>query len=204
MTQAQQVLDYLWAVAPDGATNAQLAEELGIASQQTVYMLTRGLTNGGRVRSERRGRTSVFYAQESPLFGLEPTAVPSGNDVRAASHFTAFARNVLSAYYGADLAPRIVPCVRKLFALVSPDYEAVGEAKYIASVGGIGSSPAKFAIISEYVWLLEKSRAAHTFLVFGNDRQVPSLWLKRYSNLASEVAFFYLTGDGGLERLEAR
>jgi hypothetical protein len=60
---------------------------------------------------------------------------------------------------------------------------------------------AKFSIIAEHVWLLEKTRAATTFLVFGNDREVPQRWLARYGALASSVTFFFLSHDGIFERL---
>lgn len=45
--------------------------------------------------------------------------------------------------------------------------------------------------------------APTTFLVFGNDRQVPVLWLQRYGNLASGVAFYFLTDDGVPEQLNS-
>jgi hypothetical protein len=201
MTQAQQVLDYLWAVAPEGATNAQLAEALDISSQQTVYMLTRELAARGWVRDERQGRTLVFYAQEGPLLGSEPGVPPSVSDLQAAERFAAFVRGVLSARYGVDLMPHTVPGIRKRFALVSSDYQVIGNAKYVASFGGRGASTTLFALISEDVWLLQKSQAVHTFLVFGNNRQVPLLWLRRHGNLASDVAFFYLAEEGELEFL---
>jgi len=51
------------------------------------------------------------------------------------------------------------------------------------------------------VWLLERAGAPTTFLVFGNDRQVPELWLQRYGSLVSAVSFYFLTDDGALELL---
>lgn len=48
MTYAEQIVDYLWSIAPDGATNGQIARHLGIRSQQTVYMLTHDLVRGAR------------------------------------------------------------------------------------------------------------------------------------------------------------
>jgi hypothetical protein len=36
MSYKKRILDYLWSVAPDGATNGQIAGALGIMSQQTV------------------------------------------------------------------------------------------------------------------------------------------------------------------------
>jgi len=43
--------------------------------------------------------------------------------------------------------------------------------------------------------------APTTFLVFGNDRHVPELWLKCYGGLVSDVSFYFLTADGALEQL---
>lgn len=51
------------------------------------------------------------------------------------------------------------------------------------------------------MWLLQKTGAPETFLVFGHDRQVPVLWLERYGNLVSGVTFFFLSDDGELEEL---
>ena len=49
MTQAARVVDYLWSVAPNGATNGELARRLGIRSHWTVYMLTQQLMYQGRI-----------------------------------------------------------------------------------------------------------------------------------------------------------
>jgi hypothetical protein len=94
-----------------------------------------------------------------------------------------------------------VPGVPKRFDFVSADMRIVGDAKYFTRVGGVGSPPAKFSIIGEHVWLLQKTEAPTTFLVFGNDRQVPMRWLERYAELASTVTFYFLSDAGDLERL---
>jgi hypothetical protein len=107
----------------------------------------------------------------------------------------------MSDHFGVPLVPDEVPNVPKRFDLVSPDKDIVGDAKYFTLVRGQRLPPAKFSIIAEHVWLLEKTGAQNTFLVFGNDRQVPVPWLRRYSNLASNVAFYFLTDDGVLELL---
>jgi hypothetical protein len=38
-------------------------------------------------------------------------------------------------------------------------------------------------------------------MVFGNDRQVPELWLARYGTLSRSVDFFFLSDEGVLEQL---
>jgi hypothetical protein len=91
--------------------------------------------------------------------------------------------------------------VPKEFDMVSPDGDIVGDAKYFTLVRGQRLPPAKFSVITEHVWLLERTGAPTTFLVFGNDRQVPELWLQRYGSLVSSVAFYFLSDDGTLELL---
>lgn len=107
----------------------------------------------------------------------------------------------MSAYFGVPLAPRQVSGVPKEFDLISPDGNIIGDAKYFTLVQGQRLPPAKFSVIAEHVWLLEKTRASVKFLVFGNQREVPQLWLKRYGSLVSAVDFYFLSEYGELELL---
>jgi hypothetical protein len=207
-TNKERILDYLWSISPEMATNSQIREGAGISSHQQVYLLTRDLMYAGLIRGEQRGREWVFWADESLATQLVSPgrALPMQVSSRAGKGLTprAFeklARTVMSDHFGVPLAPGEVPNVPKRFDLVSPDKDIVGDAKYFTLVRGQRLPPAKFSIIAEHVWLLEKTGAQNTFLVFGNDRQVPALWLRRYSNLASNVAFYFLTDDGVLELL---
>lgn len=70
MTQVQRILNYLWSIAPNGATNAQIAQGTGITPHQAVYMATQALLYQGRVQSERRGRQWVLSAVEGPAVDL--------------------------------------------------------------------------------------------------------------------------------------
>jgi hypothetical protein len=103
--------------------------------------------------------------------------------------FGVLARAVMSERFGASLA--------------SERLHIVGDAKYFTLVHGQRLPLAKFSVIAEHVWLLEKTGAPATFLVFGNDRQVPELWLQRYGNLVAGVAFYFLTDWGDLEQLSS-
>ena len=49
--------------------------------------------------------------------------------------------------------------------------------------------------------MLEKSGAYTTFLVSGNQREVPQRWPAPYAEPASSVAFFFLSDDRTLEQL---
>lgn len=208
-TNKERILDYLWSIAPRGATNSQIRDGTGISSHQQVYMLTRELRDAARIRGEQRGREWVFWADESTAAKLaSPGSVPLREVFAQADKqltprvFEKLAQKVMGDHFGVPLTPGEVPGVPKRFDLVSLDKDIVGDAKYFTLVRGQRLPPAKFSIISEHVWLLEKTGAPVTFLVFGNDRSVPFLWLKRYGNLASGVAFYFLTDDGVLEQLQ--
>jgi len=206
-TNKERVLDYLWAISPDYATNSQIREATGIKSHQQVYLLTRQLMGSGRIRGEQRGHEWVFGADESPAVQLtspgraSQVARSKAHETLSPRAFEGLARSVMSARFGVPLKPGQAPGVPKEFDMVSPDGDIVGDAKYYTLVRGERLPPAKFSVIAEHVWLLEKTNVPVTFLVFGNQRDVPVLWLERYGDLVSGVTFYFLTDDGKLEQL---
>ena len=119
----------------------------------------------------------------------------------AYSLFEQLARWVMSDAYETELRPGRSDGVNKLFDMVSSDGAIIGDAKYFSMVGGKQTPPAKLSVISEHVWLLQKSKARTKFLVFGNDRRVPEKWLERYGALCGDVEFHFLSDDGRLDRL---
>ena len=207
-THRERILDYLWSISPDYATNSQIREATGIGSHQQVYLLTQELMYSHLIRGEQRGREWTFWADESPVVQLASPGRASrrglANEVEerlTPRAFEELARTVMSQHFGVPLTAGQVPGVHKEWDMVSADGEIVGDAKYFTLVHGQRLPPAKFSVTAEHVWLLEKTGAAVTFLVFGNDRQVPELWLQRYGSLVSGVSFYYLADDGTLEAL---
>lgn len=203
-TNTERVLDYLWSVSPNGATNAEIGAATGIQPHQQVYMITSELVRRGKIRSRKTGREWVFYIGEtteevlsSPGKAHPGTTTPS----LSAAQFEELARKVFSKYFGVTLNEGQVPGVPKLFDFVSPDGSIVGDAKYFTLVGGHRLPPAKFSVIAEHVWLLEKTGAKTKFLVFGNERDVPFRWLARFGHLCEEVKIYFLSDDGRLENL---
>ncbi len=201
-THKELVLDYLWSIAPETASNAQIRQATGIASQQSLYMLTQDLMQRGLIVGEQVGREWHFGVKEDAASLLaSPGDVSSAELNLPGARFTGasfeiWARNVLQLYYGVPLQPGKVGDVPKLFDYVSPDCMLVGDAKYFTRVQGQYLPPAKFSVIAEYVWLLEKTEARECFLVFGHDREVPQLWLARYGRLLSpKVKFYFLADD---------
>ena len=107
----------------------------------------------------------------------------------------------MSAYLDIPLEERVPPGVPKRFDLVSGDFSVVGDAKYLTLVNRVKLPPAKFMEIAGHVWLLERTPAKRRFLVFGNQREVPTWWLKKYGTLVQSVEFYFLSQDGSVERL---
>jgi len=120
-----------------------------------------------------------------------------------ASKFEEFARYHMSKFFGRNLTPRKKPEWAKLFDLVSDDFSVVGDAKYLSMVRGKCLPPAKFSVIAEHVWMLEKTDASRKFLVFGNEQRVPEEWLRRYGRLVNSVLFFFLAEGGEIMPLNS-
>jgi len=134
---------------------------------------------------------------------LAASIAPKLDEKLTPSEFEDKARRAMEQHYGEPLHVGKCDGVPKAFDLVSPDKSIVGDAKYYTLVGGVSLPPAKYATIAEYVWLLEKTKATHKFLVFGNEYRVPQGWVKKYGHLALGVDFFFLHSDGRLEQLRA-
>jgi hypothetical protein len=185
----------------------QLSDRLGIRPRQTVNQVCRALHERGEVRRELRngklvntiGLARIIAEPETaPAIEVAPTSQLSPYE------FEKLAREAVTEYFQIPVQPGKLPGVPKLFDIVSADHTVVGDAKYFTLVHGEYLPPAKFSIIAEHVWLLEKcTEARHRLLVFGNERQVPVEWLKRYGGLARSVQFFFLTRGGQLEPLMA-
>ena len=122
-------------------------------------------------------------------------------EISSPQAFEEFARHVLEDRFGVRLQSRGAHAVPKAFDFVSADSAIVGDAKYFTMVRGRNLPYAKFSVIAEHVWLLEKLGARKKFLVFGNDKRVPLEWLKRYGSLVKDVEFYFLSDDGNLTLL---
>lgn len=143
------------------------------------------------------GKTIPVSVPQTPVSDepKDPTTGPAD--------FEAIARTVMSKHFGTALSKRGIQGIPKVFDLVSEDGSIVGDAKYFIMVRGENIPPAKFSVMGEYVWLLEKVNAKHRFLVFGNDRRVPDEYLKRYRHIIKGVSFFFLdTRRRNLEKLK--
>ena len=186
-----------------GSSDALLAVQPSLASTFLAAGIEAWMASGWRVAKADFDKQSVTFERAQKRASAEEKTIPEKrkDDDTNAYSYEALARRVMSGHFKTNLFPR-KGGMPKLFDLVSADNAIVGDAKYFSMVNGTSIPPAKFSIISEHVWLLEKSGARTKFLVFGNDRRVPQEWLKRYGKLNQFVKFFFLGNDGKLEVLE--
>lgn len=118
--------------------------------------------------------------------------------------FEEIVKKVMGKKYGVNFNAGRIKGVPKKFDLVSSDEQIVGDAKYYTMVKGEYMPPAKFSVIAEYVWLLEKTSSMHKFLVFGNDERVPAKWLRKYGKLVKKIKFYFVDNKGNLKVLKKK
>jgi hypothetical protein len=154
----------------------------------------------GEIHGVKGDRGWVFWLGE-PEALPEPIRAPRRRRGLGPSKFETLAREKMGEHFQLKLDKGFVGQVHKEFDFVAPYARIVGDAIHFSASSGTRWSPAKAAFISESVWMLEKTGAPLTFLVFGNDRHMPVLWLERFGNLVFNVTFYFLSDDGELEEL---
>jgi hypothetical protein len=211
MTNTAKVLHYIRVHAPKRVSNSEIRAGTRISPHQQVFQITQALLKAGTIQGKQVGQEWFFWALGERT-ASHPAAINASppNDARRENApgtplpytgFEALARDVLSHHYGVVLQPGRIGQVNKTFDLASADGKIVGDAKYYTKVRGERLPPAKFSVIAEHVWLLEKTEAVERFLVFGNDKDVPEQWLKRHGNLVRNVTFYFLNDERLLTRL---
>lgn len=201
-TVKERVLRYIQQQGGKGVTNAELHHELGLSCHQAAFYATRSLREEGLIDGMMILHEWWYYPVDStiphPLFHAMETDEPLS---MTPHQFEQFARLKMSEFFNTHLSARLVLPPNKRFDLVSEDESIIGDAKFYTLVRGSRLPPAKFAVIAEHVWLLEKTSAQHKFLVFGNDRRVPQLWLAKYGTMVADVAFYFLPAQSAIEQL---
>jgi hypothetical protein len=200
MTDEDRIIAYLRSLSPKAATNSEIQEATGIEAQHDVYDLTQALMLQGEIHGVKGDRGWVFWLGE-PEALPEPIRAPRRRRGLGPSKFETLAREKMGEHFQLKLDKGFVGQVHKEFDFVAPYARIVGDALHFSRSAGTRWSPAKAAFISESVWMLEKTGAPLTFLVFGNDRHMPVLWLERFGNLVFNVTFYFLSDDGELEEL---
>ena len=107
----------------------------------------------------------------------------------------------MSKEFDTRLSERQCKIHPKKFDMVSDDAQIVGDAKYLSLVRRKAYPPAKIMEIAGHVWLLERIKAHKKFLIFGNQKQVPQLWLQKYGHFNKKVDFYFLDSKSKLKLL---
>lgn len=180
-------------------SNVVVGEEVGLEaaeplSRYLMFALGQELDSAQRPGDHLPGDAAQVVPGQSALIHPEKDVKPplyDGEEI-SASMFEELARQVMGKLFSTSFRKARVEGIPKIFDFVSMDETIVGDAKFFTLVRGQDTPPAKFSIIAEHVWLLERTSAKRKFLVFGNDRRVPMGWLDRYRNQASGVEFYFL------------
>ena len=115
--------------------------------------------------------------------------------------FEDIARKKMSHYFGVELVEKNPKGFPKKFDMVSLNDSIVGDAKFLSLVKRAKYPPAKIMEITGHVWLLEKVQATTRFLVFGNQKEVPLIWLKKFGKYNNSVDFYFINEQGKIKKL---
>lgn len=103
--------------------------------------------------------------------------------------------------YGKKLGYGQISTIPKSFNLVSADQTIVGHAEQFTLARDREFPQARFSTIAEIIWLLEKVNALHRFMVFGEEQDVPDIWIKKFGHLVRGVDLYFITGLGEIRKL---
>jgi hypothetical protein len=205
MTNREKILRHLQFIFPEDATISEIEAATGVSPHAQVYQKTQELLKAELITGIQIKRTWHFKAKsglgQSVSFTPEKPADATKQSKQSYQQFETFARKIFSEKFVISLRPGSTRKVSKQWDMISEDKTIIGDAKYYTLVGGSRMPPAKFATIAEHVWLLEKIDAKIKFLVFGNQIEVPKMWLNKYGNLVSNVRFYFLNQAGKIDQL---
>ncbi len=205
-TNKERVLDYLWQIAPEKATNKQIAKDAGLVSHQVAYMLTQELLRNRQIIGERGNGNWLFTV--NPATSLK---TPHGDMRLTASGSVFYDPKRLKASIEKELSVKtknkkwggkLSVDFPKDFDFISEDGAIVADIAQISMVSGEKLMLAKFSMVSEMVWLLEKVPAERRIIIFtGDTEELPQNWLSRLGSLTT-VEFFFIDEFGKMKQLK--
>ena len=205
MNNRERILRYLQSIHPIEATISEIESATGVSPHAQVYQKTQELLKSGKITGWQVGRTWHFKATSGlgndQMHSTSPLIFNRKQPQNKYAQFEINARKAFTRKFGVLLKSGTAGDVPKKWDMVSKDGEIVGDAKYYTLVGGTRLPPAKFSTIAEHVWLLEKTGAKVKFLVFGNQIEVPKLWLEKYGKLVKDVKLYFLENSGKITLL---
>ncbi len=204
-TNKEKILDYLWQIAPEKATNKQIVKDAGLISHQVGYMITQELLRNNQIIGDRETGSWLFTV--NPATSLK---TPHGDMRLTASGSVFYDPKRLKLSIEKELSAKTktkkwggtVPGFPKEFDFVSEDGSIVADIAQISMVSGEKLMLSKFSMVSEMVWLLEKAPAERRIIIFtGDTEELPQTWLNRLGSL-TKVEFFFIDELGKLKVLK--
>ncbi len=199
ITNNERILHYLWSMDPIGATNSQIGKAIGINSSEQIYAYTQDLLRKQLIRNKKIGKENIFSINNSNLESLISTGKVAGQitwNLLTSSSFREMARNIFSQRFGIILSSGEISGIKQEFDFISPTAEILGHSFYFSPQKGFHLPLAKFAVVSELIWIMEMTPAQHKFIVFGYDIEIPVRWLNRFGSLTHQIDFYFLSDDG--------
>lgn len=205
MPNADKILEFL-REKDEGYDDDELSDKLKISPRQQVNQICNRLAHQNKIIRKRiEGKFKNFPNTEKWRKELRVEKLPVEKVSKGYSkdwrEFEELARRVMSQYFSVRLTEKNPKGFPKNFDMVSADEDIIGEAKFLTLVHRKNFPSAKMMEITGHVWLLEKADAKIRFLVFGNQRSVPELWLKKYGNLVQNVEFYFISAREDVEKL---
>ena len=160
------------------------------------------LSCGWYVTSVNLPKKTVTFQKQQSFTPISHNQLVTSSSPKGAKKFEEHAQEMMSAFFGKPLRQRRKDGWAKLFELVSDDFQVVGDIKCLTMGRAVKIPPTKASIVSELVWMLEKTKANKLFIVFGKDKRVPQEWLRRYGNFVDDVEFYFLEENDSIERLK--
>jgi hypothetical protein len=211
-----QVYEYLKKISPEWAIFDEIQKNTGIRPDSQLFQIIKLLTSYGMIVSERghfrenEWAFSVRPSQNSALDLIPQARVGAAtrqentredDEDPLVLEYERRAAVAVSRYFGMPFQPSVPVGVPKRFSLVSNDGEFIGEIVYFSPSESDGQTRIRFSLITENVWLVEKTRVQRKFLIFNSHREVLLDWLGRFGHLLNRIEFYLLNDNDQIELL---
>ncbi len=123
--------------------------------------------------------------------------------------FEKIARNAIQKELGCNLSNEALDITGKSknFDLVNKEKGIVGDIKYYSMTKGGNMPSAKFSILNEYAWLMQRLEIStkqkwKKVFVIGPDVNMIQKYIKTYENGLDDIEIYYCSVNGQINRMK--
>ena len=208
------VFEYLKKISPEWAIFDDIQKNTGIQPATQLFQIIKLLTSYGMIVSERghfRENEWAFSVRPSQNSALDlipqarvgvATRQDNAHETEEdplAVEYERRACAAVSRHFGITFQPSVPVGVPKKFSLVSNDGDFIGEIVYFSPSESDSQTRIRFSLITENVWLIEKTRVHRKFLIFNSHREVLLDWLGKFGHLLNHIEFYLLSENDQVE-----